>query len=484
MDPALPTPEGTRWPYPTRRGGVVTPPQASLSPDRSSLRRRLILGGGWALSAKIVAALISLAVNAMLARMLSPRELGAYYLAFSTVILGASIGELGLGRAAVRLVAESSARHATWQTRTLVRRLLQLCLAGALAVFILYTAAGRVLSNHVLRAPALDAIVVLISFWMGATVVQRVITEIFRGFSDIRIASVLGQSPDGPVPAAILSCCLTILLVLDVGGVDYAVTASVLSALATVGLGTLLLVGTVRTLPRKAEPTRSDVSRGGHLSILSISVPMLVTNVTAFALSFQSDLWLLGIFRAQEEVALYGAAARLLFLINAPLMVINAVVPPTVAALNIEGRRVTLERLLRGTATLGGFAALGTFLIFAVLGGSILSLLFGAYYRAAAHLLVILGIGQVVHVASGSCTLALLMTGHEKAMMKISITMTALAVAFGIFAAALVGVIGMAYVSAGRLILQNVVTILAVKRLLGVRTYVDLSLRSLQALRS
>jgi O-antigen/teichoic acid export membrane protein len=44
-------------------------------------------------------------VNAMLARLLRPRDLGAYLTIYSRVVLGSIVGRLGMERAAVRFVS-------------------------------------------------------------------------------------------------------------------------------------------------------------------------------------------------------------------------------------------------------------------------------------------------------------------------------------------------------------------------------------------
>src|SRR3712207_8935194 len=72
----------------------------------SLLRRRLFSGSAWAFGGKIGGATIGVVTNGLLARLLSPQEFGAYFLAISVVSLGAVIGSLGLAKPAVRFVAE------------------------------------------------------------------------------------------------------------------------------------------------------------------------------------------------------------------------------------------------------------------------------------------------------------------------------------------------------------------------------------------
>ena len=78
----------------------------------SSLSKERILSGGlWAFGGKAAMAPTGLASNVLLARLLSPQDLSAYFLAFSVVSFGAVLGSLGLGQTVVRLVAESLGRR-------------------------------------------------------------------------------------------------------------------------------------------------------------------------------------------------------------------------------------------------------------------------------------------------------------------------------------------------------------------------------------
>jgi len=77
-----------------------------------SLKRRLLAGGVWVVTGKVITAVSRLAATALLARLLTQEEMGAFGLAFSFVIVGAMAGQLGLQQAVVRLVAESNADRA------------------------------------------------------------------------------------------------------------------------------------------------------------------------------------------------------------------------------------------------------------------------------------------------------------------------------------------------------------------------------------
>ena len=61
----------------------------------------------WVAGGRITTAFAALATNVLLARLLSPEDLGVYFLAFSLVQVGAGLGPLGLDHAVLRFLPES-----------------------------------------------------------------------------------------------------------------------------------------------------------------------------------------------------------------------------------------------------------------------------------------------------------------------------------------------------------------------------------------
>jgi O-antigen/teichoic acid export membrane protein len=127
---------------------------------------------------------------------------------------------------------------------------------------------------------------------------------------------------------------------------------------------------------------------------------MWVTNMTLFV-GLQTDFWIVGAFRPQEEVAIYGAAVKLVLMVALPLQIVSAVVPPLITELYVQGRRRELERALRATATLAGIPACLVLAVFMTLGGPILGTVYGGYYREGWLVLAVLSAGQLVNVGLG-----------------------------------------------------------------------------------
>ncbi|QIN77691.1 oligosaccharide flippase family protein [Rubrobacter marinus] len=300
--------------------------RAAMKPAGFSLlKQRLLSGGIWAFTGRLLTSLGQLAINALLARLLAPQDLGAYFLAFSVVTLGAIAGSLGLNQAAVRFVAESMGLDQPGRARRAVTTAVAVGGTGALGVGLLYLPLGYYLSANFFRAPALAAVTGLVAGWMAIMALQSLLAEVFRGFHDIRLATLFG----GLLTAIAFTGSLGLLW-----WIEGRTTLAVVLILA-IGSGatSALIAGWVLRRKVAALPRERAEGGVGLGQMLRVAGPLLVTNLTLFTLT-QADLWILGAFRSQEEVAVYGAAARLVVLVAVPIFVVNAVLPPMIAEMH------------------------------------------------------------------------------------------------------------------------------------------------------
>jgi O-antigen/teichoic acid export membrane protein len=431
---------------------------------KSLLKSRLLSGGIWALGGRIVTPLAILASNALLGRLLSPGALGNFFLASSLVSLGALVGSLGLSQAVVRFVAESVGRGQFGRTRSVIGRVLALGSFGAAGVGIVCVLFGGVLGERVFDAPVLGAVTGLVAGWMAVMTLQTLLAEVFRGLHDIRLATIFG----GVVTWLLLTAGLGLIWLLadqlPLFGVILLATGS---SLASVMVAFWLLTRKVAALPGRGRAA----PRVGFGEILRVAAPILVVNLTLFVLE-QAGLWVVGAFRPQEDVAVYGAAARLALLVEAPLVIVNAIVSPLIAEMYAQNRRRELESSLRAVATLSGIPASVVVLGCIFLGGPILGLVFGDYYRSGASVLALLSTAVLVSVWVGACHMSLMMTGHQTSLMVITFSWGIVTVVSSLALVGPYGITGVAAIVAAGVALQNISVLLWAKRVTGMWTHV------------
>ena len=440
------------------------------------LRRRLLRGGIWAFGGKILISFLGLASSVLLARLLTRQEAGVYVLAYSIVSLGTTLGALGLTGTVVRLVAENMGLGRFGRVRRVVSVVVGVGTLGAIGAGLAYLLFGHYLAEGVFQSPALAAIGGLVAGWIVVGTLQGVLGETFRGFHDIRLATVLGGQTTGTATGvatmSLLSTSLLLLWLIE----GQTTTATVILLATCSGGATTLLSGWL--LHRKVTRLPSQSSNEGKETnfkaafgeVLSISWPLLVTAIVMFGRT-NVDVWMLGAFRSQGDVALYGFANRLVAMVTMPLIMINAVVPPLVAEMYSQGRREDLERTLRGVATLSGIPALLASMVCIFFAGPIMVLVFGEDYRGGAIVLALLSVGLLASVLAGSCGVVLAYSGHQKTMMTIAIATSVVTFAAMFAAVGPYGIAGVAAVRTAGQVLQNGLMLLMVKRKTGMWTH-------------
>ncbi len=427
------------------------------------LKKRLLSGGAWAFSGRVVTAFAALAINALLARLLTPEAMGTYFLTFSLVSVASVISGLGLEKAVVRLVAESMGTGRPGRAKETVRLTIICGALGALIVAaMLAMGVGEWLSKHVFHSHLMTEVTGLAALWVIVILFQGLLAETFRGFHDIRLATIFGK-----LFSNLLSVALFAGLWFMQGGSDLK-TIIILSVVA--GMGSNVVAGLL--LNSRLKLLNGQGKLYGK-EVLEIAWPLWITSLALFVL-MEADLWIVGIYRPQEDVAIYGAAFRLVTLVAFPLLIVNAVVSPLIAEMYAQGRKNELEKALQITATIAGLPAIALLMLLVLYGDTILEFVYGAFYRDGAMVLALLSLGQVVSVWAGSCGLTLSMTGFQKAFMMITIGCGLVNILGAVFLVQTYGPLGVACAAAFSLALANILSLLAVKRDVGIWTHIDL----------
>ena len=441
------------------------------------LKRRLLSGGAWAFGGKVLVALTGLISSALLARLLTPQALGTYFLAYSILSVGTSLGQLGLTGTVVRLVAEGMGLNLFGRVRRVISVVLGVGTLGTLGVGSAYLLFGDDLAMIVFNAPALAAITGLVAGWIMVGTLHGLLGETFRGFHDVRLATILGGQTTGVATGAATVALLTasLFLLWLVNGQATLATV-VLLAICSGAVNTLvagwLLHRKVTRLPRQAPDEGREADPKKVLrEVVSISLPLLVIALVMM-IRTTGDIWTLGAFLPQRELALYGAANRLVGMVTMPLAIVTAIAPPLIAEMYSQGRREDLEYALRGMATLTGIPAWLASMGCIFFAGPILELVYGPYYREGAVVLALLSIGLFASVCAGSCGIVLAYTGHQKTLMVITVAISIATLIAMLAAVEPYGIVGVAMAKTIGQILQNGIVLLVVKQKTGMWTHI------------
>jgi len=192
-----------------------------------------------------------LAVNVLLARLLTPKEMGAYFLTLSLVLVATIVAQLGLNLTIVRLVAESMGTGRPGRARQSVLWTLRLAGIGTLVVACsLAFGGGQWIAERMFHSALMPQVMGLSAVWMAALTFQSLIAETFRGFHDIRFATIFGG-----VTTSILSMLLfaTLWLLQGHGDLDQVIMLAIVAGMSSVTLSVLLLGKRLSALPVQTE---------------------------------------------------------------------------------------------------------------------------------------------------------------------------------------------------------------------------------------
>jgi O-antigen/teichoic acid export membrane protein len=443
----------------------VTPGPLPGGGFAGSVRQRLLRGSAWTMFGRVLAIVLGIVINALLARLLTPEELGGYFAVFTLVFVGSIVGRVGMDRAAVRFVSTALATGQEGRARHAVISALLVGTAGAIVVgLVLMLGVGTWLAERVLDSDAVSDVIPLAAVWLLFTTLKRLLVETFRAFQRFDLATVFDSLLTDVLAASVFGA---LLLVRGRSDLSQVVALSTVFAAAAASVAAGLVIRRVRALPRDGRVSRAE--------LVSMSWPVVVADVASYLLGTGVDLWILAAFRPLSEVALYGAASRLILFVVLPFQIVQGVTPPLIAELHAQGKRHVLQEALRASAFLAAIPAFILLIVFTLFGSFVLELVYGSFYAQAATILAILSAGRLFAVWTGSCGLTLMMTGHQRAMMYITLLSGIVSVVGATAVAPRFGGLGVAVTTASAAVLQNLLQLLLAKRFAGLWTHAYLS---------
>jgi len=432
-----------------------------------SMRARLLSGGGWATAGQAVTTASGLVVSVILAHLLRPEAVGAYFLALNVVVVLSTLTCLGLDQAVLqRVPGVAGGGDAGLAGGMVLKGLFFVCVTGLAGALLYLLLGGGPLTRRVFHSDLLAAAALPVAVWVLAATVQRYLAQAYRSLHRIRESVLFGaRTRFGGVFST-----LAVIAVLGVLLVAFG-TVSLSPALLATALSSLVI--SVWGGARLFLKTRAYASRLPQVQLSGLLVaglPLLVHTLSEY-FTKRADMWMAGIYLTDQVTGLYGAAASLALVASTPLTVVNIVLPPFIGELhqkNSRSRIATLCGLTSGAAILGTAAAAVVFLLF---GRQLLTLLFGTFYGGGSTVLLILAVGEIAKVAVGSSALVLMMTGHQRSLMFASIAGGVLAIALGLILGHLFGLMGIAVASAIGVTFQQVLKLLIVRFRLGIWTH-------------
>ena len=369
--------------------------------ERFGDERTILAGTGQSVIGLGVAILATFATQVLITRVQGAEIFGVVTLAAEGAVVLAYFSRVGMDMASVRRVAIEMGRGGRARVRGIVSRAVAIStIVGAVVAAVVFLAAeplARALAADRVHA-ATDAFraaafaipfAALVQVYLGAT----------RGLKVMRhtlFVYWMGQ------PLGWLALILVGWVVARSAGV---------TTLAYSASWMLATVAAAWLWHRETRGFGSETpGRGEVRDLLRYGAPRAPAALFSHLL-FWTDLFVLARYADAFETGIYAAAARaaqviLLFIISVSLMF-----SPFVADLHARGERDKLDRLFKQLTRWTMAATLPAFVVLAVTPGSALQL-FGSDFGQGQTALLILLLGQLVNVATGTVGFILIMVGR------------------------------------------------------------------------
>ncbi len=358
--------------------------------------KRLLKESVWVVGGRVLGIATAIGSNVVLARLLAPADFGLYFVLASILTFATLAGMFGLNTALVRWVSEGIGLGDLAQVKRILKRgtwLATVTLSvGGLCCLAFVQAWGQRLfeiANTQWIAPLLLISVI-------AWGIIQLCAALLRSFHDSRWSIMLTGQFGGPLSNLLL---MTLSLALFIAWSGLSLTQAMLSSaislcvVAPLALGVTYSIGRRRLTELTGKPLSASAADVPATALLSVCLPLMLTQCLSY-ITGQADIWIGGALVAPEDMALYGAARRLMLLIGIPMQLVNLTVIASIAELRAQNKNAELQGILRTAATLAALPALLVSIPILTFPAEILSLLFGAYYAQGATVLRLLCIGQ------------------------------------------------------------------------------------------
>lgn len=409
-------------------------------------------------------AAFSLALFVILARVLAPADYGAFIYLSTIVYVFSVLLRFGIDQTGMRNIAYALEQGRPGLARkTAILTVLASAALAALALPVLFF--PSVLPVPDAYWPAALSTVFGLALWVFAMTGENTLSEVAKGLRCDWGAALIA----GVLRLAVLIAALLAVVRFDDGlSLDRVICLNALSGLLAVLAGLLL----VRAhLPVHRGPASYPPAR--EFAATSVAV-WLSTSV--YGLQEVIDIWMLGFYVDEADVAVYGSATRLAAVMVLMFHAFNLYVAPIVARDFAAGRLIALQRHVRGVTSALTLVALGLFGALLLFGSEILALVFGAGYAAGRDVLIVIAAYQLINIAAGPTILVMNMTGLHRSCAVITAFSAVLFFAVADAAIPRFGIAGAAFALLLAGTVTKLLSLIWIRHKLGIWTVATLSI--------
>ncbi|MEM6712771.1 MAG: lipopolysaccharide biosynthesis protein [Pseudomonadota bacterium] len=431
---------------------------AVFGDDSQALAARTAL---FTFAMRVLAAALAFGLQVLFARMMGAYEFGVYAVVWVWVLVLATFSGLGYSTGLLRFVPELLGQQRFAELRMVIWR-------GPLVSVGLCTVLALAAIAFILSFPHLVYSAYVIPVVLGAICLPMLtLVDSQEG-----IAQSFGWADLVTVPTFVVRplVILMIFLGLSFSGVE---PSAVLAMTATV-IGIWLVSVTQLFILRRRVIARigKGALEGKVVPWVKAAIPMVIVD-GFFFLTLNTDIIIASLFVSPDQVAIYFAAGKTLALVHFVFYAIRVATSHKIAQFHASGDRAALERTLANTLHWTFWPSLAIGLILLVEGRLILSI-FGEDFENGLPYLAILLVGTVIRASVGPAQMMLTMAGAQKTAARLYGLVFLINAALNFALIPSMGLTGAAIATATAMATEAVLLVLAVRRHLGVTSFIGL----------
>jgi O-antigen/teichoic acid export membrane protein len=398
---------------------------------------------------------IAFGFNLLLARTFGADGTGIYYLSLTIVMLTTTLGIGGFNNALLRFVSASSSVGDWAAVKGAYTK--GVIIAFGVSTFLAFTlfASSSWLAEKIFLKPELENPLRFMSFTIIPMVFTALQAESLRGIKRIQ-DWILVSGVFVPVFSTI-----GLLIVRKKWGVEGAAISLLVAVLLNAGTGYWFW--------RKSTPQLKNIV--GHFKtneLFQSGFPMFLMALLDTLTNWAPTVFL-GLWGSKAEVGVFGSAVRMASLANVILYAFNGISAPKFAELYKKKDLAALGLVARQTTKLMTLVA-GPMLALLIFFPKFIMGFLGSGFSAGASILVILTIGQLVNVLTGSVGYLLMMSGNEKLLRNRAMVMSVIFISLNALFIRNYGIVGAAIAASFCMIATNLTEAYLVRLKLGIWT--------------
>jgi O-antigen/teichoic acid export membrane protein len=394
----------------------------------------------------------------VLARYLGTEALGLFVLGLTIVSIGSAFSRMGLDNGILRFVSIYRGSGDDARVRGTIIQALSFAAVSSLVIGILIFVFSDNIAAIVFKKPDLSSTVRVLSVSIPFFTLMTLALTVCQAFYIAKYTTLV---------QSLLMPGINIIIVLVLFNLGMRVEGAVIGYFSACFIAFIIAFYFMNRV--SSILTGMTITVYEPRKLLMYSFPLLGVTFLDYIVVW-TDTLMVGFFRTSSEVGLYSAAVKTSMLLVFILVSFNFIFAPVISDLHNRKEMRDLEIMFKTITRWSFTCAFPLFLMMVIWGDAIMGL-FGSEFILAVTPLVILSIGQLINLSTGSVGTMLIMTGRTVLPLINSIVAFILNVIFNYVLIPKYGIVGAAYATSISLTIFNLLRLIEVVILFRMHPY-------------